>query len=128
MEERYGKLNEKFREKIKHLILYNRIKCSTQILREYKKHYEKLLKTRQSETAEETQIQYKVEKELQQITNGPGDKKEIITEIIVRKAIRKMKNKKPADILGRQAEWIQEGREEMVKSLYILFHRIKTES
>ena len=32
-----------------------------------------------------------------------------------------MKNKKAADRLGWKAEWIKEGVEEMVKSLYILF-------
>ena len=39
-----------------------------------------------------------------------------------------MKNKKAADRLGWKAEWIKEGGEEMVKSLYILFNRIKTEN
>ena len=106
----------------------NRIESSSQILEEYKKYYENLLKARQSETAEETQIQFKVEKEFQQITNRQGDKKERITETIIRKAIRKMKNKKAADRLGWKAEWIKEGGEEMVKSLYILFNRIKTEN
>ena len=53
----------------------NRIEYSTQILEEYKKYYKNLLKTRQSETAEETQIQCKVEREFQQITNRQGDKK-----------------------------------------------------
>ena len=47
---------------------------TSQILEEYKK-YENMLKTRQSETAEETQILCKVEKEFQQITNRQGDKK-----------------------------------------------------
>ena len=78
----------------------NRIEYSTQILEEYKKYYKNLLKTRQSETAEETQIQYKVEKEFQQITNRQEDKKEIITEIMIRKVIRRMKNKKAADRIG----------------------------
>ena len=55
------------------------------------------MKTRQSETAEETQLQLKVEKEFQQITNRRGDKKERITETIVRKAIKRMKNKKATD-------------------------------
>ena len=54
------------------------------------KYHENLLKTRQSETAEETQIQYKVEEEFQQITNRQGDKKETITEIITKKAVRRM--------------------------------------
>ena len=80
MEKKYGKLHKKFREKIKHLIISkmknNRIQCASQILEEYKKYYENLLKARQSETAEETQIQFKVEKEFQQITNRQGGKKE----------------------------------------------------
>ena len=71
-----------------------------QILEEYKKYYENVLKTRQSRTAEATQIQFKLEKEFQQITNRQGDKKERITETLIRKAIRKMENKKAADRLG----------------------------
>ena len=43
---------------------------------EHKKYYEDLPKTRQSETAGETQIQCKVEKEFQQFTNRQEDKKE----------------------------------------------------
>ena len=86
------------------------------------------MKTRQSETAEETQLQLKVEKEFQQITNRRGDKKERITETIVRKAIKRMKNKKAADRLGWKVEWIKEEGEVMVKSLYIFFNRIKTEN
>ena len=39
-----------------------------------------------------------------------------------------MKNKKAADRLGWKAEWIKEGVEEMAKTLYILFNRIKTEN
>ena len=105
----------------------NRIESSSEILEEYKK-YENLRKTKQSETAEERQIQFKVEKEFQQIINRKGDKKERITETIIRKAIRKMKNKKAADRLGWETEWIKEGGKEMVKSLYILFNRIKTEN
>ena len=89
----------------------NRIESSSQILEEYKKYYENLLKPRQSERAEETQIQFKIEKEFQQITNRQGDKKERITEIIIRKAIRRMKNKKAADRLGWKAECIKVGRQ-----------------
>ena len=83
------------------------------------KHYENLLKTRQSETAEETQIEFKVEKEFRQITNRQRDKKERITEIIIRNAIRKMENKKAAHRLGWKAEWIKEGGQEMTNILYI---------
>ena len=64
-EEKNGKLNEKFREKIKHLILSKMnktIESSSQILEEYKKYCENPLKTGQSETAEVTQMQCKVGK------------------------------------------------------------------
>ena len=54
-------------------------------------------------------MQFKVEKEFQQITNRQGDKKERITETIIRKAIMKMKIKKVTDRLGWKAEWIKEG-------------------
>ena len=138
MKEKYGKLNEKFREKIKHLILsmmkkttesnvYLRFQRNTRNMK-IKISIENLMKRRQYETAEETPIQCKVEKEFQQITNRQGNKKERITEIIIRKAIRRMKNKKAADRLVWKAEWIKEGGEEMVKSLCILFNRIKVEN
>ena len=39
-----------------------------------------------------------------------------------------MKNKKAADRLGWKIEWIKKGKDEMVKILYILFNRIKTEN
>ena len=39
-----------------------------------------------------------------------------------------MKNKKTSHRLGWKAGWIKERRKEMVKSLYILFNRIKTEN
>ena len=80
-----------------------------QILEEYKKYYENVLETRQSGTAEATQIQFKEEKEFQQITNRQGDKKERITETIIGKAIRKMENKKAADRLGWKGQK-KEGR------------------
>ena len=89
----------------------NRMESSSQISEECKKYYENLLKTRQSETAEETRIDCKVEKKFQQITNRQEDKKERITEIIIRKAIRRMKNKKAADRLGWKAECIKVGRQ-----------------
>ena len=104
------------------------IMVSSQILEEYKKYYENLLKTRQSERAKERQIQFKVEKEFQQITNRQGDKKERTTEIIITKAIRRMKNKKAADRLGWKVEWKKKEEDEMVKSLYISFNRIRTEN
>ena len=39
-----------------------------------------------------------------------------------------MKNKKAVNRLGWKAEWIKERGEEMVKNLYILFNKIKTEN
>ena len=53
---------------------------------------------------------------------------ERVTEIIIRKAIGRMKNRKTVDRLSWKAEWIKEGVTEMVKRLYILSNRIKTEN
>ena len=39
-----------------------------------------------------------------------------------------MKNKTAVDRLGWKAKWIKKGGEEIVKSLCILFNRIKTEN
>ena len=39
-----------------------------------------------------------------------------------------MKNKKAAGRLGWKAKWIKGRGEKMVKSLYILFNRVKTEN
>ena len=47
---------------------------------------------------------------------------------MIKKAIRRIKNKKAADRLGWKAGWIKEGGEEMVECLYILFNRMKTEN
>ena len=44
---------------------------------------------------------------------------ERVTEIIIRKAIGRMKNRKTVDRLSWKAEWIKEGVTEMVKRLYI---------
>ena len=72
------KQNVKRKNQIPHTIKYgknNRIECLSQMLEEYKKYYKNLLKARQSEAAKETQIQCKVERELQQTTNRQEDKK-----------------------------------------------------
>ena len=39
-----------------------------------------------------------------------------------------MKNKKAADRLGWKAQWIKERGEEMIKSLCMLFNRMKSEN
>ena len=44
---------------------------------------------------------------------------------MVKKAIAKPKNKRARDTLGRTAEWLKEGGEEIVKSLSILFKKIE---
>ena len=40
-------------------------------------------------------------------------------------AIAKLKNKRARDRLGKRAEWLKTGGEEIVKNLSILFNRIK---
>ena len=97
-------MNHLIRSKMKN----NRIERPYQILEEYyDKYYENVLKARQPETVEETQTECKVEKVFQQIANRLRDKKERITEIIIWKALRRMKNK-IADRLGWKTEWIKE--------------------
>ena len=97
---KYGKSNKKSREQIKHHVLSkmknNRIECSSQILEKYKK-YKNLVKTRQSETTENTQIESKVGKEFQQIANRLENKNEKSTETIIRNEIIRMKNKRAAN-------------------------------
>ena len=44
---------------------------------------------------------------------------------MVKKAIAKLKNKRASDRLGWRAEWLKERREEIVKSLSILFNKIE---
>ena len=55
------------------------------------------MKTRQSETTENTQIECKVGKEFQQITNRLENKNEKSTETIIRNEIIRMKNKRAAN-------------------------------
>ena len=63
-------------------------------------------------------VEFKVETEFQQITNKQG-KKERITEMIIRKAIRKIK--KQESRLGQNAEWINEGGGGGCDFLYIFY-------
>ena len=84
--------------------------CSSQILEEYKK-YENRLKTK---TTEETQIEYKVEKKFQQITNRQENKENNYRNHN-KKSNWRNENKKAADRLGWKTEWIKKGGEKMVK-------------
>ena len=79
MEEKHGKLNKKFRGKTKHLIL-SKMKKTTEssFHARFQKNTRNIMKAYQ-QTPEETQIQCRVEKEFQQITNRQEDKKEGIT-------------------------------------------------
>ena len=107
-----GILNDKFRKK-SNTSCYHRGKITESNIhpRFYwnKEHYKNLLGTGHSETAEETQLECKVEKEFQQISKRQGDKKERTTQNIIRKAIRKMTNKKAPDRLSCKTGWIKEG-------------------
>ena len=46
---------------------------------------------------------------------------------MVKKAIVKLKNKRVSDRLGWRAEWLQQGGEEIVKSLSFLSNRLERE-
>ena len=46
---------------------------------------------------------------------------------MAKQAIAKLKNKRTGDKLGWWSEWLQEGGEEIVKILHILFNRVERE-
>ena len=46
---------------------------------------------------------------------------------MVKNGISTMRNRKAGDKLGWKAEWLIEGRVEMIKSLEILYNRIEQE-
>ena len=52
---------------------------------------------------------------------------ESTTDKMVKKAIAKLENKRASDRLGWRAEWLKEGKEEIVKRLSIIFKRIERE-
>ena len=54
-------------------------------------------------------------------------KKEKITSTMVKNGISTMRNRKAREKLGWKAEWLIEGRDEMIKSLEILYNRIEQE-
>ena len=84
--------------------------CSSQILEEYKK-YENRLKTK---TTEETQIECKVEKKFQQITNRQENKENNYRNHN-KKSNWRNENKKAADRLGWKTKKKKKGGEKMVK-------------
>ena len=94
------------------------------IQEEYKKCYKKLRKTREPDNESERIVEEEVNKKFQELTRKTNQI-ESITDEMVEKAIAKLKNKRASDRLGWRAEWLNEGGEEIVKSLSILFNRIE---
>ena len=95
------------------------------IQEEYKK-YKKLLKAREPDNESERIIEEEVNKKFQELIRKINQI-ESITDEMVKKAIAKLKNKRASDRLGRRAECLNEGWEDIVKSLSILFNRIERE-
>ena len=94
------------------------------IQEEYTKYYKTLQKTREPDNESETIIEEEVNKNFQEIIRK-SNQIESITNEMVKKAIAKLKNKRASDRLGWRAEWLEEGGEEIVISLSILFNKIE---
>ena len=106
----------------KEIKLQNRL----DIQEEFKKYYEKLLKTREPDNESERIIEEEVNKKFQELIRKTNQI-ECITDEMVKKDRAKLKNKRASDRLGWRAEWLKKGGEEIVKSLSILFSRIERE-
>ena len=83
-----------------------------------------LLKIRSAENMKEEEIERIVDKIL---AEGKLDR-EMITTTEIRKAIKKMKNKKAGDKNNGKAEWIKESGDGMVHRLATLFNRVEEEN
>ena len=94
------------------------------IQEEYTKYDKKLPKTREPDNESEGIIEEEVNKKFQEIIRKTNQI-ESITDEMVKKAIAKLKNKRASDRLGWRAERLKEEGEEIVKSLSVLFNRIK---
>ena len=89
----------------------------------YMKHYKTLLKTREPDNESEKIIE-EVNKKFQEITRKTNQIESTADEM-VKKAIAKLKNKRASDRLRWRVERLKEEGEEIVKSLSVLFNRIK---
>ena len=101
------------------------IEDKNKILEEYKTHYSTLLNTKEAKKREEKETEQEIDQQFEELMKVAKTKQRSdITEEIVIKAIKTMKNKKAPDRRGWRAEWIKEGGPEMIKSITYILNEI----
>ena len=105
-----------------------KIENSEEILKEYKKCYERLLQTRPPENLQEEKIEQDVNIKFQKIVDDEHNvERKKITQLEVKKAILKMKSNKSGDRSRWKSEWLIEGGDEMIENLTAIFNRVEEE-
>ena len=99
-----------------------------EILKEYARYYKELLKVRPTENMEKEEIEQTIDKKFKEIIAEGKIVREIITKTEIKKAIKRMENKKAGNKNNSKTECIKEGGSEMVQSLAILFNRVEEEN
>ena len=99
------------------------------ILGAYRTHYQNLLRIKVGKTELEKTTETMVEKQFKSLSmrETESHRKEITNEI-VKKAIKMMRNKRALDRRGWRAEWLKNGGEEIENSLVKLFNRMEREN
>ena len=121
----------KKKEKNPHQILNSqgqKLENKDEILKEYARYYKELLKVRPTENMEKEEIEQAIDKKFKEIIAEGKIVREIITKTEIKKAIKRMENKKAGNKNNSKTEWIKEGGSEMVQSLVILFNRVEEEN
>ena len=105
-----------------------KIENSEEILKEYKKCYERLLQTRPPENLQEEKIEQDVNIKFQKIVDDEHNvERKKIAQLEVKKAILKMKSNKSGDRSRWKSEWLKEGGDEMIENLTAIFNRVEEE-
>ena len=105
-----------------------KIENKEEILKEYQKYYKSLLQTRPPENLQQEKIEQDVNIEFKKIVDDEHNvERKTITQLDVKKAVLKMKNKKSGDRSRWKAEWLKEGGDEMIESLTTIFNRVEEE-
>ena len=77
---------------------------------------------------QEEKIEQDVNKKIQKnVDDEHNVERKTITQLEVKKAILKMKNKKSGDRSRWKAEWLKEGGDDMIESLTTIFNRVLEE-
>ena len=104
-----------------------KIENKEEILKEYQKYYKSLLQTRPPENLQQEKIEQDVNIKFKKIVDDEHNvERKTITQLDVKKAVLKMKNKKSGDRSRWKAEWLK-GGDEMIESLTTIFNRVEEE-